>query len=160
MPAINLVDTDGGSNWKLIDDGGELVLQNGTANVVVIQDGSLANALSSIRAAWPVVEPHGQDGHRTGGFRGPPDQLAELPLYTWSYTDDSSQTVHVGPMAEDFHHRFGFGSDEKRLSSIDTGGLALAAIQGLRQEGQEKDLRIQALELRLEELERLIADPQ
>ena len=166
-PIINLTDTDGGTNWKLINSGGDFILQSDCAfdceflerwNVVTLEDGALEDSLiinssgvslSSSRTVKKNIEPAASAALL--------EQLAELPIYTWSYAADSTDTIHVGPMAEDFHHRFGFGSDEKRLSSIDTGGLALAAIQGLHQEAQDKDSKIQALERRLETLERLIA---
>ncbi len=38
---------------------------------------------------------------------------------------------HVGPMAQDFYAAFGLGLDDKHITTIDEGGVALAAIQGL-----------------------------
>ena len=38
---------------------------------------------------------------------------------------------HIGPMAQDFHSAFGLGLDNKHITTIDEGGVALAAIQGL-----------------------------
>ena len=46
-------------------------------------------------------------------------------------------------MAEDFHAAFGFGREEKHVSPSDTGGVALAAIQGLNAELQKQHRRIQ-----------------
>ena len=47
------------------------------------------------------------------------------------------------------------------VTTVDEGGVALAAIQGLDQkleeQGKEKDARIAALEKRLADLERLVA---
>lgn len=70
-------------------------------------------------------------------------------------------------MAQDFHAAFGLnGDDEKHISVVDEGGVALAAIQGLNQKLVEKDAEIQALkekaekvdslEKRLSELEKMV----
>jgi len=68
---------------------------------------------------------------------------------------------HIGPMAQDFHAVFGLdGTEDKRISLTDEGGVALAAIQGLNQKLDEKDSEIKTLKLqndilaqRLNELE-------
>jgi hypothetical protein len=41
---------------------------------------------------------------------------------------------HIGPMAQDFYSAFGL--DDKRITTIDEGGVALAAIQGLYRQNQ------------------------
>jgi uncharacterized membrane protein len=49
-------------------------------------------------------------------------------------------------MAQDFHTAFGLdGADDKHISVVDEGGVALAAIQGLNQKLDEKDSEIQTL---------------
>jgi hypothetical protein len=63
----------------------------------------------------------------------------------------------MGPMAQDFRQAFGLGEDEKHISTVDSEGVALAAIQALFQEKQQevsqlKD-RLMALESRLAALE-------
>ncbi|HTR43058.1 MAG TPA: hypothetical protein VMH87_15700, partial [Pseudomonadales bacterium] len=50
------------------------------------------------------------------------------------------------------------GSDDKHISVVDEGGVALAAIQGLDQKLAEKDAEILDLQARLEKLERLMND--
>ena len=52
-------------------------------------------------------------------------------------------------MAQDFHELFGLGSTPTAISSIDTGGVALAAIKGLK---QEKDDQLGSLRLETESL--------
>ena len=42
-------------------------------------------------------------------------------------------------MAQDFYAAFGIGADDKHISAVDEGGVALAAIQGLNQKLNEKD---------------------
>jgi hypothetical protein len=68
-------------------------------------------------------------------------RLASLPITTWEYKSEEGVT-HMGPMAQDFHATFGLGDSPTSISSIDTGGVALAAIKGLK---QEKDSQIETL---------------
>jgi hypothetical protein len=76
-------------------------------------------------------------------------KVIQLPLSEWSYQKDKEQTRHLGPMAQDFHKAFGLGEDEKGICTLDTSGVALAAIQGLHEQVQEKDARIRMLEKQL-----------
>ncbi len=70
----------------------------------------------------------------------------------------------MGPMAQDFHAAFGLGVSDKLIDTIDPDGVALAAIQGLNTELQERlaekdaeiaenKAEITQLEARLERLE-------
>jgi hypothetical protein len=145
-PTINLESTDGGTNWKLTNSSGRLIIGNDAGNVLVIEDGALADALvidatgvtlSSSRAVKKNIEPAASDELF--------EQLLELPIYSWSYADDDSGAIHVGPMAEDFFERLGFGRDERRISPLDTSGLALAGIQALRRELDKRDAEIAEL---------------
>ena len=75
-------------------------------------------------------------------------KVAALPVTDWNYKDDTADKKHIGPMAQDFRAAFDLnGNDEKHISSVglDEGGVALAAIQGLNQKLEEKDLEIQTL---------------
>ncbi len=55
-------------------------------------------------------------------------------------------------MAQDFHAAFGLGADDKRISTVDADGVALAAIQALYRLLQEKDEQLEALQQQVEEL--------
>jgi hypothetical protein len=90
------------------------------------------------------------------------DKVLQLPLSEWSYKFDAA-TRHIGPMAQDFYSAFNVGQDEKYITTVDEGGVALAAIQGLNQKLEEKDAKIQEqsseladLKQRLEALENII----
>ncbi len=91
-------------------------------------------------------------------------KVVSLPVLKWNYKDDAADKKHIGPMAQDFQSAFGLnGSDDKHISVVDEGGVALAAIQGLNQKLDEKDSEIQTLmrqnenlEKRLEKLERAV----
>ena len=84
-------------------------------------------------------------------------KVVTLPVTEWNYKTDQAALQHIGPMAQDFHAAFGLnGADDKHISTVDEGGVALAAIQGLNQKLNEKDAEIQDLKLRLDKLEQLV----
>jgi hypothetical protein len=89
------------------------------------------------------------------------DKVDTLPISRWNYKTDKN-TEHLGPVAQDFHEAFGLnGRDDTHISTVDEGGVALAAIQGLNEKLEEqvkqKDARIQSLEERLDRLEKIVA---
>ncbi|MCB0207991.1 MAG: tail fiber domain-containing protein [Anaerolineae bacterium] len=92
-------------------------------------------------------------------------RLAEVPVSTWSYKDDSPDIRHMGPMAQDFYAAFELGQDDRHISPLDTSGATLAAVQALYELSQEKDAQIADLkqqnadlEARLEALEAIVAE--
>ncbi len=60
-------------------------------------------------------------------------EVLQLPIATWNYKSQSAGIRHIGPAAQDFYAAFKVGEDERRITDIDEGGVALAAIQGLNQ---------------------------
>ena len=84
----------------------------------------------------------------------PEDVLAKvlaLPITQWKYKAESSGIRHLGPVAQDFHAAFELnGGDDTRINTVDEGGVALAAIQGLNQkleaEAKGEDAEIAKLE--------------
>ncbi len=57
----------------------------------------------------------------------------ELSIERWNYIDDEHKSSHIGQMAQDFYKAFKVGRDETSISTVDEGGVALAAIQELGQ---------------------------
>jgi trimeric autotransporter adhesin len=98
------------------------------------------------------------------------DRLLALPLYSWRWNTETDDKRHLGPMAQDFHAAFGLnGDDDRHIMTLDSVGVALAAIQGLnaRLEADNAALRDenaalaaaqQQLAARLERLEDLQAE--
>ncbi|HTV43318.1 MAG TPA: tail fiber domain-containing protein [Candidatus Sulfotelmatobacter sp.] len=86
-------------------------------------------------------------------------QVVNLPISSWSFKADA-QTRHIGPMAQDFYAAFDVGTDDRHIATVDEDGVALAAIQGLNQkleeDEKEKDAKIDDLEKRLADLEKLV----
>ncbi|MBI3880249.1 MAG: tail fiber domain-containing protein [Verrucomicrobia bacterium] len=87
------------------------------------------------------------------------EKVVALPLSRWNYKEDKG-TRHLGPMAQDFYAAFHVGPDDKHITTVDEGGVALAAIQGLNQkltdELKRRDAENAELKARLERLEKLL----
>ena len=76
-------------------------------------------------------------------------KVAALPITQWAYKTDSGAR-HIGPMAQDFHAAFGLnGKDDKHITTVDEGGIALAAIQGLNRklDTENAELKKEVLQL-------------
>ena len=84
-------------------------------------------------------------------------RLMQLPISTWNYKDDP-ETRHLGPMAQDFYRSFGIGSDDKTITFLDEGGVALSAIQGLSHRIDERDAKVEALEKEVARLRALVEE--
>jgi hypothetical protein len=73
------------------------------------------------------------------------ERLAAMPVQTWNYKSEGEAVRHMGPMAQDFKAAFDLGVDDKTISTVDTAGVTMAAVQGLYQLAQEKDKQIEQL---------------
>lgn len=78
-------------------------------------------------------------------------KLVQLPVQRWSYEAEGPEVEHVGPVAEDFRELFGFG-DGRTISTVDTAGVTMAALQGLYGLVREKEVEIAALRAEMEAL--------
>jgi hypothetical protein len=67
------------------------------------------------------------------------ERLDGVSISTWSFKAAEDGARHMGPMAQDFYAAYGLGSDDKHISAMDVGGVALVAIK-------ELDARNEALE--------------
>lgn len=85
------------------------------------------------------------------------EHVTELPLSTWNYKSQDAAIRHMGPMAQDFKAAFNVGESDTGITTIDADGVALAAIQGLNRKLEAKEAQINALEMRLQRLEKLLS---
>ena len=83
-------------------------------------------------------------------------KVAALPMQTWHYTN-APGTRHIGPMAQDFQAAFGVGDDDKTIATIDTDGVALAAIQGLNALLKAQAAELHSLKQEMMELRRAVS---
>lgn len=74
------------------------------------------------------------------------EELAQLPLSTWRYTDDPVRARHLGPMAQDFRSAFALGDTDRSYHSIDAHGVSLASIKALYRLVLEQQARLERLE--------------
>jgi hypothetical protein len=82
--------------------------------------------------------------------------VAEMPISSWKYIADESGIRHMGPMAQDFYAAFGLGADNRHIATVDSDGVALAAIKGLNEIVTEKNAEIDDLKARLAKLEAMM----
>jgi len=73
-------------------------------------------------------------------------KLAAIPMQSWNYRAQDRSIRHLGPVAQDFFEAFGLGGSEKRISTVDADGVALAAIKAL--EKRTRELREENADLR------------
>jgi Chaperone of endosialidase len=78
------------------------------------------------------------------------EKIVALPVTTWNYKSENDAVKHLGPTAQDFQAAFHLGDSDKSIGTVDEGGVALAAIQGLNQKSEETRAENAALKARLE----------
>lgn len=126
---VDVRSTNGSATVSLNGANGAIICSNVTASgVLLTSDRNMKENFKAINAADVLAK------------------VASLPITEWQYKAEERGMRHIGPMAQDFHAAFGLdGSDDKHISVVDEGGVALAAIQGLNQKLDEKDAEIAAL---------------
>lgn len=82
-------------------------------------------------------------------------KINAMPIEKWNYKSEGKNVLHLGPVAQDFYAAFGLGQDDKHISTVDEGGVALAAIQELYRQLQQKDAQIHQLSAQVEQLQQL-----
>ncbi len=83
-------------------------------------------------------------------------RVRTLPIRTWNFKVEDASVRHMGAMAQDFYAAFGLGNDDRHIAALDTGGVALAAIQGLHEIVEEKEREIESLQARVAALEEAV----
>jgi hypothetical protein len=81
-------------------------------------------------------------------------RLAAMPIATWNYKAQADGIRHLGPTAQDFHSAFGLDEDERHISTVDSEGVALAAIQALYRLSQQQ---VEELTRQVNELQSRVA---
>jgi hypothetical protein len=154
--ALEVWPDTGGANSGYVD-----VRNTGGSQTITLTGSTGAITCSNVTANGVLLT---SDRNAKENFTAPDTKtllakVAAMPVMQWNYKTDSGAVQHIGPMAQDFHAAFGLdGADDRHISVVDEGGVALAAIQGLNQKLEEKDAEIQNLKARLDKLEQLLSE--
>jgi len=139
-------------SWSVTtQDDGRLVLKAAGSSTASLSLGSSG----AVTAAGPVNALSDRNAKRDFAPVDPAallTRLATLEIAEWSYATEGA-VRHIGPTSQDFRAVFGIGSDDRHITLSDLGGVALAAIQALRDQLDDRDRQIRALETRLAALE-------
>ena len=173
-----LEDTNLGVTWSLITTFNDAfqIRKNGpgTSNMTIRADGTFAfaNSGQSNFTLFPDGNAflrgtlnQGSDRHSKKNF-GDVDreqilaQVLELPISTWTYKTEADHVRHLGPMSQDFHRLFSLGVNNKTISTLDSSGVALAAIQGLHSKLEQKNEEIESLHAELKKSSRKLEQTQ
>ncbi|MFK7940749.1 MAG: tail fiber domain-containing protein [Roseovarius sp.] len=147
---FTLADTSvGGETWNIQSNSGEFRFTNATGPGVELAmtttgDMTIAGSLTqnSDKNAKMAIVPV-----NPGEIL---QKVTELPVSHWTYKDNAAEGIrHIGPMAQDFYAAFGTGATDKGISTLDTSGVALAAIKALASENAELKERLSVLEDKL-----------
>ncbi len=68
------------------------------------------------------------------------NRFSQLDIYSWEYKTQNN-VVHLGPMAQSFYSKFGFGHSKKLIDMVDADGLIMALIRNhiaLQNEARKK----------------------
>lgn len=84
------------------------------------------------------------------------EKLTNLEISEWSYKDAPGDR-HVGPMAQDFYAAFGLGNTDKGIATLDSSGVALAAIKALMVENTLLKQRLSLLESQQADMQAVVA---
>jgi hypothetical protein len=92
----------------------------------------------------------------------PPESVLErvnqVPISVWSYQGTSVR--HIGPMAQDFHAAFGFGSSDRVVDLVDANGVAFASIQALTVRLEKLEKENSELKKQVDTLSRTLGAPR
>lgn len=144
---FTLADTSAtGETWNFQSNSGEFRVTNATGAGIEMQlttngDMTITGTLTenSDKNAKMAIVPVNPDEILR--------KVTDLPVSEWTYKDNAAEgTRHIGPMAQDFRAAFGTGATDKGISSLDTSGVALAAIKALAAQNELLKQRISLLE--------------
>ena len=77
-------------------------------------------------------------------------KVGGMPVTEWEYKHDPHRR-YFGPMAQDFHAAFHLG-DDKTINTLDADGVLFLSVKGLVEELQERDKKIEELEMQNSEV--------
>ena len=147
-PVVQMNDSSTGSQWNFrTGSGGRFVIDSPSGNNPQMQVFGSGNVTIKGTLTQGSSRTY-KDNIESVDVMDILSKVAALEVSKWSYKENQGDSTvngirHVGPMAEDFHAQFGLGHTDKGISSLDSAGVALAAIKGLNQLVGEKSTQIQ-----------------
>jgi trimeric autotransporter adhesin len=128
-----------------------------SGGVALYTSSSTGATLAAGSSSWSMVsDRNAKENFQPVDTQRVLNDVAAMPMTTWNYKTQAKSIRHVGPMAQDFHAAFQVGENDTTISTVDEGGVALAAIQGLNQKLEEQRAENADLKARLEKLEELL----
>jgi len=114
----------------LLQPGGDLEIPNGAVTATAFQQSSSRSAKQGFSAVDEAEVL---------------DKLLALEISEWEYKDPSVAGRHLGPVAEEFHELFGFGTSDKHIYPADMASIGLVAARQLQRDAKQRDAEIMAL---------------
>ncbi len=140
---FGVLNTDAGVEWAFANPGNDFRLSrqgSGVVEMTIKNNGDLIIA--------GVLTENSDVNSKTAITPVDPNEILEkvaaLPISQWEYKDARGEP-HIGPMAQDFHAAFGLGKSETGISTLDTSGVALAAIKALVAQNQALAAELESL---------------
>jgi len=136
-----ITNTDAGNTWAFTNSGTDFRIslqESGVVEMIVDNGGNLTVAGTSMATNHVNTSSRSvKHGFQEVAQDKILEKVTQLPISSWQYNEGDSGNRHIGPVAEDFQAIFGLG-DGKHISTVDTDGIALAAIQGLKKEKDQE----------------------
>ena len=88
------------------------------------------------------------------------ERLQSLDIQSWNYIAQGDSIRHIGPVAQDLYAAFGYGADDRHITTVDADGIALAAIKALAAVNSEQQAEINDLKTQIAELRKLLSKQQ
>jgi hypothetical protein len=85
-------------------------------------------------------------------------RLRTMPISTWSMKADKSNTLHLGPVAEDFYSAFQLGIGRTTIGMNDIDGVTIAAAKALEVRTRNLQIENSAKDAKISRLEHKTAD--
>ncbi len=151
FPQFNFLDTGAGNTWsfRLSSRGGSAfeITKTGTggAELFVDQAGNLEIRGTLTESSSRAVK----EGFLPVDAESVLFKLKDMKIGTWQYTSDTTESRHIGPVAEDFYEMYGLGADNKHIAPKDLAGVALVSAQALYLENQDLQFQVNELKVQL-----------
>lgn len=141
---FKIENTDAGAEWVFTNAGTSFFISlqgTGGPEFKILNNGDAVLAgvlteLSDVNSKQDIESVNG---------RNVLEKLTSLEISEWSYKDSPADR-HVGPMAQDFYAAFGLGNSDTGIATLDSSGVALAAIKALIVENASLKERLSLLE--------------